>query len=781
MFFPDSSSARSRGLALLAILAPALGGSTEAWARGTLIAATGLLLLALPPRRSPGAGWLALVAALLGLALATFLPETWVPLLSWRAAVVALGVALPGTVTPQPWVRVDAVGTLAAALALALALLAHRWEREDLRVATRWYGVGMILLAGLALGAGWAQWHVPWWPATGNSVTGFGFFPNRNQTANVLALGGIVVMGLAFSDLSRRRWTGYLWCAGLLLLGLAVVQTHSRAGVGLLLGGAVGWVFFPLRFSAAKKGVTLGFAAALVLVTLFLLFGGRTLERLQGEAGWGVDGGRVRLQKEAVRLADAQPWIGYGAGNFEPLFAITREPGPQQGRAVHPESDWVWLAVEMGWPAVALVVVGLLAWGWQTRPYDSGSGRYLRSAAAVGGVAFAVHGLMDASGHRSGALWPALLLLSLARHRRWQPQVETRWAAPGFRLLGLGLLGLGGWWIVAAVKPERTLAWPTGATLRWLERTADAELGANAPAEALRHAEAGTRLEPLNWLFHYQRALALGGSGGDLEEAARAFDRARLLQPRYAQMTMSEGGFWLDLDELPMVVNSWQETLRRAGPRAPEFFQQMLYRTGRRTEMRRELAAMARPDPALRVIWLTNADPLDFQLEAAALVEEDPALERLNEAQRRELFAAWARLGDQAALVELIRAHPEWMADAWRGLAGYYARRGDYERAWRFAVEYGPRPEVPLITTGKSVAELERGFILQQNVLDGLALFQNLRRLRQNEEALTTLLALKKLDGRPDYTPYVEAELRAERKEWQLAWEAWSRFEAARR
>src|SRR5260221_2581342 len=81
---PESSSLRSRALVALAVLAPALGGSTELWARGALLLATAATLLAWPPRHAPGRAWLAVWAALTALALTAVLPGGWFPAPAWR-------------------------------------------------------------------------------------------------------------------------------------------------------------------------------------------------------------------------------------------------------------------------------------------------------------------------------------------------------------------------------------------------------------------------------------------------------------------------------------------------------------------------------------------------------------------------------------------------------------------------------------------------------------------------------------------------------------------------
>jgi hypothetical protein len=44
-------------------------------------------------------------------------------------------------------------------------------------------------------------------------------------------------------------------------------------------------------------------------------------------------------------------------GNFEALFRLFRKESRQQDYALHPDSDWLWLAVDLGWLAVAALAV----------------------------------------------------------------------------------------------------------------------------------------------------------------------------------------------------------------------------------------------------------------------------------------------------------------------------------------------------------------------------------------------------------------------------------------
>src|SRR5260370_33366440 len=86
----------------LTALAPILGGCTKLWAAASLAAATGLLFLIAPPRRSLGSLPNIAFAALIALALAAFLPSRWFPLFAWRAVLAKPAAALPATFSPQP-------------------------------------------------------------------------------------------------------------------------------------------------------------------------------------------------------------------------------------------------------------------------------------------------------------------------------------------------------------------------------------------------------------------------------------------------------------------------------------------------------------------------------------------------------------------------------------------------------------------------------------------------------------------------------------------------------
>src|SRR5438094_2902253 len=93
-------------LALIA-LAPILGGCTKLWAAASLAAATGLLFLIAPPKRSLGTVPNIAFASLVALAFVAFLPSQWFGLPEWRSTLDKLGAKLPATVSAQPWLTLQ--------------------------------------------------------------------------------------------------------------------------------------------------------------------------------------------------------------------------------------------------------------------------------------------------------------------------------------------------------------------------------------------------------------------------------------------------------------------------------------------------------------------------------------------------------------------------------------------------------------------------------------------------------------------------------------------------
>src|SRR5437588_5837133 len=233
----------------LTALAPILGGCTKLWAAASLVAATVLLFLIAPPKRSLGIVPNIAFASVVALAFVAFLPSHWFPLPDWRSTLEKLGAKLPATVSAQPWLTLQSTLQFFLGLCWCYYLLAADWSLASRKRA--WSFIA-LLIVGLSAGiivANFLQVRIPFWPHTPE----FGFFPNRNHSSNVLGIGGILVYALALDGFARRQRHWWIWIAALSLICWALILNYSRAAIILFGGGIVAWHLFWLTTSGNKR------------------------------------------------------------------------------------------------------------------------------------------------------------------------------------------------------------------------------------------------------------------------------------------------------------------------------------------------------------------------------------------------------------------------------------------------------------------------------------------------------------------------------------------------
>ena len=321
-------------------------------------------------------------------------------------------------------------------------------ELRSVRFQFRLFATSIVALAAVAIALYLIHAAFPFWI----NQRGFGPFPNRNQTANLFGITAIVLLACAQDDVRRGRKRWLLWVIALAILITAIILNFSRAGIAILIGGSALWIFIvALRQRSGATAIAVGVSFLLGLFTVILISGGKTLERfhLRGFSGTGLSTDfRWKIFHDAFDLITASPWCGVGLGNFEGVFAIFRNQSLVGTRALHPESDWLWLWAEMGWPAIVLIVAGAI---WLLRrvfPLQEGTNQRFRLAALVGVAVFAGHGLVDVSGHRFGTALAALFLLGLSLHRPLNLK-RSRLVPVLFRVIGLVLAVTGMSWAVA--------------------------------------------------------------------------------------------------------------------------------------------------------------------------------------------------------------------------------------------------------------------------------------------------------------------------------------------
>src|SRR5437660_7079202 len=306
--------------------------------------------------------------------------------------------------------------SLVAGLSWLYVVCAQQLELREARLQLRLFTAGVVVLAAISILFWLRHGSPPFW----HNERNFGPFPNRNQTGNLFGLTAIMILACGQDDLRKGRKRWILWGAALGLIVAAIIINFSRAGIGILVAGSALWLgIFSLRQrSPSRIAVVISFL--LLLLTALLLFGGQTVERFHLRNFGSVDISsdfRWRIFSDVFQLIRDAPWVGIGLGNFEDVFAIFRAASYSDRRAIHPESDWLWLWSELGWVAVVLVIIGFVLVLRKVSPLREGTNQRYRLATLIAAILFALHGLVDVSGHRVGTIFAAIFLLGLSIHR----------------------------------------------------------------------------------------------------------------------------------------------------------------------------------------------------------------------------------------------------------------------------------------------------------------------------------------------------------------------------
>jgi tetratricopeptide (TPR) repeat protein len=759
----------------LPVLACFLGGATQKWSEGIVVALFGLILLVHPPKVSWGPILNVILLALLASAATAFLPANWFLQPAWRTALMEdFGVQLPGTLSPQPWISLGCFFSFLAGLSWLYYVSTLDLDLRDVRTQLRIFAFGVACLTALCVALRFGHTALSFW----HNERGFGPFPNRNQTANLFGLTAIVILACGQEDIRKGRKRWILWLVALAVIVIGIVLDFSRAGVLLLVAGSALWLgAFALRKGSAAR-IALGVSALLVLLTVMLLFGGQTLERFNlraGDTGVATDL-RWAIFRDALHLINASPWCGIGLGNFDEVFAVFRDVSLTSARTIHPESDWFWLCVEAGWPAVALSIVGIALFVWRVFPLREGTNQRFRVAALIAALLFALHGVVDVSAHRVGTAFAALFLFGLAVRR--PNELRRSLAVPiVFRLLGLAFLIAGSAWLFAT-RYEKPLPGAVGVENEMRLATA-ANQGRNF-TETIQRTTQALGWAPLRWQLYFLRALGKVGARLPVSEAVDDFRRARFLEPNLYEVPFEEGNVWVGANQPVLALTAWREALRRAGSQRPEVYGRMLAvarQSSQRVHQGLEELGMVHHDLAL--IYLEHSGGAPFMSALQRFLEHDPTLETMTPQEKVTLFKHWAERGDAAELARAVETHPEWMAYAWRGLAKYYASLKNFRVAVEVAGRHGEAPPLPPVAQNSSIDQLRQALHASpDNYGIGFQLYHAQMEQGLIDEALVTVRHFTDLPGAPRYFHFLEAEAWAAKEDWERAWKAREKFEA---
>lgn len=758
----------------LPVAACFLGGATQKWSEGVIAALFGVMLLVHPPRLSLGRTINLILLALLACLATAFLPANWFLHPAWRAAVVEdFGINLPGTLSPQPWISLGCFLSFLAGLCWLYYVSTLELDLRDVRTQMRTFAFGVAALTALCIALRAGHTALPFW----HNERSFGPFPNRNQTANLFGLTAVIVLACGQEDIRKGRKRWIFWLIALAVLVTGIVLDFSRAGVLLLVAGSALWLgAFALRKGSAAR-IAVGASMLLLLLTGLLLFGGETFERFNlraGDTGVATDL-RWAIFRDASHLIAASPWCGIGLGNFDEVFAVFRDASLTDARTIHPESDWFWLCVEGGWPAVLLTIAGIVLFVWRVFPLREGTNQRFRVAALIAALLFAAHGIVDVSGHRIGTAFTAVFLLGLAVRRPLELRRSVT-APIVFRGIGLLLLTAGAAWVFAT-RYEKPLPGAVGVETELRLATA-ANSGRNF-SEAIERTSRALGWAPLRWQIYFLRALGEVGARSAISQAVDDFRRARFLEPNVYEVPYQEGKVWVTVNQAGLALTAWREALRRAGSHRPQVYTAMLAdvrESNPRVYGGLEELGMVHHDLALIFLEHSGAE---FMKALQRFLDHDPTLQTMSAEEKVTLFKHWAGRGDPAELARTMETHPEWMPFAWRGLAKYQAAQKNFRAAIEITRRYGESPALPPAAENASIDQLRQALHASpDNYGAGFQLFRAQMDQGMVDEALMTVRHFTDLPACPRYFHFLEAEAWAAKQDWERAWKAREKFDA---
>lgn len=727
---------------------------------------TGALFILFPPRGSLDLWPTVLLLALGALALLAFLPAQWFSATPWRLALTELGLQLPATRSPQPWLTFESSCLLWLGLAWTYYLFAFEWHRAVREKVWDVFCFAILCFAAVLAIAYAINKHVPIWP----DVRDFGFFPNRNQTSNVLGLGGVMIYANAFQRLQRGKQSGWFWLCSLALVCWALILNYSRAGIILFFGGALLWNAWWWLSAKERPKPILAFAPLALLLGLLIVAGGETLLRFTKESAdvLSTRNARLSIFRDALQLFQQSPALGTGLGNFRALFSSHRDFSFSTSEAIHPESDWLWVAVEMGIfaPLILLALVG-----WWLRgcfPFTSGTWRAMRMAALICGCAFVVHGFFDVSAHRVGALWPTLFLASTAmrpqdRHER------PATTALLFRGLGLFFVAVGAW-CFASIAGARVP--PTTASLQRLVGETDAADDKHDYKTALAAVSQALKISPLNWELYFKRGFAEAVTYRPRAETLRDFAAARYLLPNWPELYLKEGQAWLGVGEADLAFDVWREGMERLRGEAPRLYERIFEVIKSNADWVDRWRNLGHANEECLLIYLGSADRVGFAIELDRLLAQDRQLHSFAPGQLNSLFAAWYLKGDKLALAQALRENADWQKIGWRTLARIYADYQDYRQAYETVRRFRSPPQAPVTNAAEPISTLQLRFRSNPTLEEGLVLYSALMREGSIDAAIATLESLNAARRNPAYLLSMKADLHARKGEWEKAWNA---------
>lgn len=744
-----------------------LGGGTNIGSQALCLVTTGIFLIFFPPRKSPGkyiniAALGVIATALLGLLpIPLFLRPSW-----WIEATQHFGLNLPFTLSAQPLHTLEAIVLIITVIAWFYTLNGMELFHTRRKTLLWCFSLGIFILAlGIVIGT-----HKSLNYPFGREAHSFSYFPNRNQTSILLAMGGVISFTLSMIAMSSRRYTQVL--CGLFItvvILFALIYSLSKAGILLFFIGCIIWLFSTQQKRSIFRYARFAVPVIIILVSVFMIYGGWTLERVVQLIDQGMineKGFRWRIYQDTARLIVDQPVLGIGLGNFEAVFPQYRENSATFHSIIHPESDWFWVWAELGSVGLVFLLFACGAMFAGIFPFSDGKQTHYRAAAATALIIFIAHTLVDVSGHRLGTVFAAIYLSVLARRRNSGsddifPPLSF-WRSIGVFILLVGLI-----WGLAWALPK---AWNSSVARKINEDKIEQALAKRDKKLFEEAVNDSLMWSPLNMRAYFDRARGLIHFQENAQAARMDFRRARYLEPITADVAFYEGLAWMPHNQA-YTLSAWREALARKTEFPREIYRMMLRHSQKIDPLHAQVRALSVVDPAHQFLMLTSLRGNEFKEEFHFVAENNPLLKNFTLQQKKILFKKWIDTGDVISVAEHFDEYPVLAEELWVSKALADATRGDYESACTTVFQHLSKPNLPSIGEDIPVFQLEQLYIANQHdPVYGAALLKHQIELRDWDGVLRTIGKFKNQPDVPSYVYYWEAKIYFDQGKLKESW-----------
>lgn len=634
------------------------GGSHHAAALGLALILSGIALVIHPPSRGLGKlgdfGVLGLLACLL----LAFVPQFYWPTADWRVdAIESLGLELPLSLSVQPWISFEAWLMAVAGFAWLYAALQWKVNLPGRRWLFFWLSILLSVIAGIVVRGNLVDARYP-----GAEEAGvFSFFPSPAQTANLLLLGGIATFAYAMEGVRTRNLlplvgvpASALCFGGLFLVGSPALALLYFAGNGI-------WLLANLRVRSWPKPFKIGLPLAIIAFSLALVSSDRLMEHITSFATSESQlnqGDHLKIFQDTTKLVLDAPLSGFGLGSFSAVFPQYREASTSYLPILHPQSDFLWLASEGGLFAIGFLIVFLIGYALRCRGITEGGSATYRLFALVAVIIFLLHGMFDVSGHRPGTVYFAILFAALALPSRGRPKISLPiafWRIPGVTLIAFGVV-----WVGAGAF---NLPWHSSIRIASYQKEIHSHVLPSDHITASSAINDWLALSPFDWRGYFQRAELILSGGGDQEEAAADFNRARFVEPTLGEVSYEEGILWLPIN--PTRASSvWRETFLREMEDMDFTFDRMLEQAVS-LEMREKMARLSEINPHFRARFLSSLQEEPLISEISYELSKDPLLSGFDQGQRSRIVENWIKNGDLSSANAFLSEYEESLMNSW--------------------------------------------------------------------------------------------------------------------